>query len=332
MLDDNGGYREEYFAQWDVIILSPELVHDISLSLEKIRKVNPSIKILVWIPFGLVADKLMNPWENNYAWPKYIASFVEDNYLRSGMYDGVMFDCIWERAPTWSSPKGKLHVSDDEYNEGVQFLFRTLRSDRPNAIITGNGIWKGGSPYYRNTNGNMAENAFGNEFRSNSEWPTQWAEYVGAISSVKSRDLYYFMSCDLQFDRNLAESSMAEYMTPNDERRFRLGLTTTLLGDGYFGFDRGDMLHGQLWWFAEYNVDLGMPLSGYEAPHSYRTNVYHTGTYSREFTNGSVIVNPSASAVSILFSENHVDASTGTVSSAFVIPASDGRIFMKSQP
>jgi hypothetical protein len=67
MLDDNGGYREEYFAQWDVIILSPELVHDISLSLEKIRKVNSGIKILVWIPFGLVADKLMNPWENNYA-------------------------------------------------------------------------------------------------------------------------------------------------------------------------------------------------------------------------------------------------------------------------
>ena len=35
-------------------------------------------------------------------------------------------------------------------------------------------------------------------------------------------------------------------MNESDQRRFRLGITTTLLGDDFFGFDRGDMLHGQL--------------------------------------------------------------------------------------
>ena len=38
----------------------------------------------------------------------------------------------------------------------------------------------------------------------------------------------------------------------------RSGLAITLLGDGYFGFDEGDCLHGQLWWFPEYDANLGL--------------------------------------------------------------------------
>lgn len=42
-------------------------------------------------------------------------------------------------------------------------------------------------------------------------------------------------------------------------------------------------------------------------------------------------MNPGTSSVSVSFPENHVDVSTGTVSTIFVVPALDGRIFMKSQ-
>jgi hypothetical protein len=36
--------------------------------------------------------------------------------------------------------------------------------------------------------------------------------------------------------------------------------TALLLDGGFFGFDRGDCLHGQLWWFDDYDMDLGAPL------------------------------------------------------------------------
>ncbi|MGA2642556.1 MAG: hypothetical protein ABSG21_16830, partial [Spirochaetia bacterium] len=362
--ENRGDYREEHLAQWDVIILNPEIVDNQRLSLQRIRGLNPGIKILAWVPFGqsseeskmswtfpklsdyflrsggtqLVAPwggRMMNPWKNDFAWPKHVISFLENNYLCPGMYDGIMFDCIWENAPTWYSPDRTVDLNDNDYRKGILYLFRTLRSDKPDAIITGNGgmPWKKGSTYYVDANGSMAENAFGNEFgESNSTWQSQWDNYLGAIASVTSRDLYFFMIGDLQFNRTIPQSSTAEYMGENDKRRFRLALTTTLLGDGFFGFDRGDNLHGQLWWFAEYNVDLGSPLPGYEAPHSYRTGMYHRRAYSREFTNGSVIVNPSMFSVSISFSEDRVDASTRKVANTFIVPARDGRVFMKNQP
>jgi hypothetical protein len=360
--ENNVPHREEYLAQWDLIILNPQLVKNQGLSLQKIRELNPAIKILAWIPFGQSSEdmeiswslsdvwdyylrtpggklvvapwggRMMNPWKNDFAWPKHVISFIEANYLVPGMYDGIMFDCIWENAPTWYSPNGAVDVNDNNYRNGILYLFRKLRTDEPDIIITGNGgtSWQKSCPYYLYANGNMAENAFGDEFGySNSQWHTQWENYLRTIGSITSRAMYYFMIADLQFKRTIRRSSYVEYMGEDDLRRFRLALTTTLLGDGFFGFDRGDNLHGQLWWFDEYNADLGIPLAGYEAPHSYRTGVYRWGTYSREFTNGSVIVNPTAFGASISFPENHVDASTGTAARTFTVPAQDGRIFLK---
>lgn len=314
-MENAGPNREEYFAQWDVVILNPIQVEQWHISLGKIRDLNPKNKILAWVPFGQSSEesrmswtfqklqdyflkspdgaliitpwggKLMNPRKNNFAWSKQVISFVENNYLIPDRYDGIMFDCTWEKAPTWWSPSKNADISDDNYRKGVLYLFQTLRTDKPDAIITGNSgtPWAQGSPYYRYANGPMAENAFGNEFPANSGWGNQMGNYLGAINSESSRDFYYFMIGDLQYNRTIPQASSAKYMSETDKRRFRLALTTTLLGDGFFGFDRGDNLHGQVWWFDEYNVDLGEPLSGYEAPHSYRTNAYHKGTYSREF-------------------------------------------------
>ena len=202
----------------------------------------------------------------------------------------------------------------------------------PEIIITGNGgtPWPANSPYYDGSNGNMAENAFGDEFGSdNSRWSTQWAFYQTCITKITSRPMYYFLIADLLFNRTVEQARMVTVLTDEDKRRFRLALATTLLGDGYYGFDRGDILHGQLWWFDEYNIDLGNPRAGYEVPNSYRTNVYGNGTYSREFSNGSVVVNPTTNVVTVSFLDNRTDVSTGIVSKTFNLTANDGRIFLK---
>ena len=110
-------------------------------------------------------------------------------------------------------------------------------------------------------------------------------------------------------------------------------LATTLLRDGYFAFDRGDGLHGQLFWFPEYDVDSGEPrgrLPAGSASGTFRQNVYGAGTYSREFTNGTVIVNASAAPLEISFTSARTDASTGQVGTSFHLPAWDGRMYMKN--
>jgi hypothetical protein len=110
-------------------------------------------------------------------------------------------------------------------------------------------------------------------------------------------------------------------LSDNDRRRARLGLATSLLLDGgYFGFDRGDCLHGQLWWLREYDTNLGSPLRACEPDR------YGPGTFSRPFTQGLVVVNPTDKEVAVTVAANLIDVTTGTSGTQFVVPAHDARI------
>ena len=112
-------------------------------------------------------------------------------------------------------------------------------------------------------------------------------------------------------------------MTPDDLRRMRLGLGTTLLDDGYFGFDRGDCLHGQLWWFEEYDANLGTPLR------KHQRDRYAPGTYSRDFQNGIVIVNPGKGDITVSLDGVMRDATTHQAGRVFAVPAQDAKILVR---
>ena len=42
----------KYLAKWDVVILNPDEVEQFNVDLSEIKKLNPKIKILAWIPYG----------------------------------------------------------------------------------------------------------------------------------------------------------------------------------------------------------------------------------------------------------------------------------------
>ncbi len=114
--------REALLAQWDVVVLDPELVEKQGLSLARIRQVNPLVEILAWVPFGQESGApeltgslprlpdhwirsvrgqpavpswgghMMNPWVNEFAWPKHVIAHAEKRLLVPGKYDGIMFD------------------------------------------------------------------------------------------------------------------------------------------------------------------------------------------------------------------------------------------------
>jgi hypothetical protein len=152
-----------------------------------------------------------------------------------------------------------------------------------------------------------------------------WEGLAIPEQQVKGRQRFYFVQADLRMDRTQEQAEQAASPTCEDLRRMRLGLTTTLLRDGaYFGFDRGDCLHGQLWWFDEYNADLGRPVG------EFRKDPFGPATFSRQYENGLVVVNAGAEAAHLELDSTAQDVTTKAIGRAFEIPPQDGRILLKT--
>jgi hypothetical protein len=269
----------------------------------------------------------MNPYAANFAWPKHAAEFVGRHYLRTKRCDGVLLDILSEG--NWlGADLNRDGVKDGQdaalWQQGMALVAGLLRTNYPNAILTGNGgvPWPAQCPYFRDANGDMHENALGDEFGVPG-WDNLWQGYQTCMTSAKAHPPIHFVSVDLRAGRSLQEAEKLKSLTQDDLRRMRLGLGTTLLDDGYFGFDRGDCLHGQLWWFDEYDANLGNPLGKFERDR------YAPGTYSRAFEHGTVIVNPTRGAVSVRLAESLQDATTHHVALAFTVAAQDAKILVR---
>lgn len=107
-----------------------------------------------------------------------------------------------------------------------------------------------------------------------------------------------------------------------DEQTMRFGLTTALLGDGYFAYDAGWMARGDWWWYKEYDCEIGAALG--DATRS------ADGHWSREYEKGTIVVNPGPTETRVDFAEPREDASTGYVQYRHYIPPKDGRILRKT--
>lgn len=103
-------------------------------------------------------------------------------------------------------------------------------------------------------------------------------------------------------------------------QRMRFGLTTTLMGDGYYAYDLHTRWRGQRWWYLEYDAPLGYPRGTAEREGD--------GTWRRQFDGGTVIVNPTPFDTFASFPELRLEVSSGKVANDFVIPARDGRLFL----
>ncbi|KKR97639.1 MAG: hypothetical protein UU48_C0011G0031 [Candidatus Uhrbacteria bacterium GW2011_GWF2_41_16] len=74
-------------------------------------------------------------------------------------------------------------------------------------------------------------------------------------------------------------------------RAVRFGLASTLLGNGYFGFDFGTKSHAQLWQYDEYGAFLGDPKGTREDVLFPENKYLKKSVWERDFSNGKVLVN-----------------------------------------
>jgi hypothetical protein len=350
----------EHFARWNMLTLNYQTAYYASASLKKIKNLNPNIKILAWISIGLacptpdayehyletsnedwwvhkrgmesscstryypISDKypdlvMPNP-KSKFA--SHIVKFMQEEIISSELYDGIFYDCVWDFI---DQDLKYADISASEYTEGVAGILRDTREKIGSKyIIIGNPgtKWSANCPYWDYANGHYQENALGDVFGS--DWKETWKIYQYNMNKKAPPPRINWIGVDTQYKRDRIHYMKVEKkdLTAEDLRRMRLGLGTTLLDNGYFGFDKGDGFHGygESWWFSEYDVNLGYSKGKYSIEDK---------LYKRYFENGVVIVNPSDGYENIQLDHNHKDVSTGASGTEFKLPPKDARILLK---
>lgn len=323
-------------ARWDLLVVQGEMAHYQAPFFSYFKQVKPQGKILAYTYpaffyrqsffydyWGWRADifkqanankwwltdkegKIVEPWPLMSAinitrddWREFNLNYLESTYKIDAKWDGVFFDMVDSYA-SYYQPQG-LDIDNDGRNDsdnkintawrnGMTKFLSESRTEWPNKIIVINGNDWGA--YQRPINGRMFES-----------WPTPWEGQGTWADSMKP----YLKSLPV------ANQSPQIYILngaydPVDRRdvyaQMRFGLASTLLGDGYWSFDAGEGSHHELWWFDEYNVDLGEALGQAYNLLDPTSAEIKAGLWRRDFTNGLVMVNSTTRAQSVNLGAN----------------------------
>lgn len=323
-----GGYDLHY--DWD----NPrweKALPTMAANIERLRQANPTALVL---PYVDVIEGVENPatparwWDLNAqgerwsGWPgmfrinmklpevlQYNLDMVRERVMARDIFDGVFYDC-WS-PDDWLCPRtaqlrdGKAVVMLNAWNlpiKGFADLNGVLSEDELNRVISG-----------------VVD--FDDFLQRYLEWCRESRKPVVTTLVCHPEgiddDPWRWAKLPWEERQKIGEKMRA------DEQTMRFGLTTALMGDGYFGYDMGTMGRGNWWWYKEYDAPLGYPQG------DCRRN--SDGTYQREFDGGTVVVNGSAYDVVVRLPEKRRDMSTGRVGTQFTIPMYDGRIFLPTQ-
>ncbi len=298
----------------------------------------------------------------------YLPGYLNEKVLSTRLVDGIFYDWIndniaWlnHREP---SPSGLLDIDNDAQADGDTrlnelwiagtraMLDHSRRVFPEGSVIVGNGGWVTGDVYDTRLNGMMVEQFLEGEAAGGE--PFAWSAVMRS---------HYWHSANAQPPQ--FAFIMANRDGPGDFAFVRFALASALLTDGYFCFTNRSGAYGSDWWYDEYAVDLetgraerraeykgylGTPSGvAYNAadPRERLPDWLGTGgtgaeqrVWRRDFTNGIVLVNPTARAVSLRF-ETAYRKIRGTIDPGFndgqtltgiMLPARGGAILLNLAP
>ncbi len=356
-------------AQWDLLVLDAEVQERNPESLQLIRKLNPDIVILAyvtsqdlrqdagslrtisplryqrwseipqkwylknaqgqklswWPGMDLLNISTAAPMHNGQRYYQYLATHVVNEILSTAHWDGVFYDNSWERIADFAGSDINIDGSggtdtvtriNSAWKDGMNLLYeqtRTLASGR--IVLIGNG-----DSGFTTLNGVMYEN-----------FPRYgWRQTLNQYRT--------FEDAGAEPNTSIVNSNTNNHVDSTDYRAMRFGLASALMGDGFYSFDDGDAHHESLWWYDEYEAFLGEATGD-----PYRVDAKHNwvfdedGVWRRDFTHGTVLVNATNSAKTVVldgeFEHIHgtqdTKANSGRIVSAVSIPAQDGRILLR---
>lgn len=330
-------------AKWDFLILDMEVQENSPEQLRLIRQLNPDVVILAYVTSQNLFESWVNAnesvlrkeltagisdswwlrdssgqrlsdWPNayvlnvtNYAplvdgqrYNDYLPEFVVSNLKDSGYWNGVFFDNVWDGCSWFNG--GNVSLRNNGYKSsayelntawvtGMRKIFTETKQAWPEAIILGNGSWH--TQYQNLLDGWMIE-----------DFPTPW---------VSGGDWTAVMKNYQNFSNNGQEYNIvnAAANTSNNYQKFRYGLANALMGNGYYSFDYGPADHGRLWWYDEYEVDLG---ASQKAPYNLldqQNKTLKPGLWRRDFTAGVAILNSTDKTQRFVFTKEEFERLRG---------------------
>jgi hypothetical protein len=353
-------------AAYDVLVLPAEAQIFNPDFFPTVRRLNPDIVILAYIPTKSYAQvwsdnpldtlhpklkartddsmrlrepggKILSVWPGtlsynvNSGWADALPRFVKDDIMSSGAWDGIFYD---ETSATISWLNGgNVDVDNDGARDDAATadrlweagMIKILKTTRellgPGAVIVTNGDSDPDLQPY--VNGRMFET-----------FPTPW-EYDGTWATVMNN--YLRLQKQVGYPAVfLINSNTGNTGAQNDFRKMRFGLTSTLMGDGFFQFDYGDTDHGQTWMYDEYGAYLGKPL-GEARNLTGSTTPVQSGVWRRDFQNGTVLVNSTNESKTVdldadferMHGTQDPVVNNGEISSVVTIPPQDGVLLLR---
>jgi hypothetical protein len=353
-------------ARYDLLVLDMETQITSPAALKKIKELNPDIILLAYItPQEIKADAasgsgvmrrklaagidqqwyitdlaqqkksfwpgtwMLNvadnaPQINGVRFNQYLAQFVSKEILATGLWSGVFYDNAWREVQWVVGPDADLDKDgqkdsdiDAHWQEGMRALFRETRR-------------LAGNPYY--VVGNAPNDAYKNDLNGimlESFPASGWKETMRIYASTaQGGPLPRFMIINANTANKGTQMS--------NLKKFRFGLASTLMVDGYYSFDYGDQNHGQTWWYDEYDVELGKAIS---PPLSLNNKAqFEEDVWRREYENGIAIVNPTGQAQDVdlggeyekLSGTQDKTTNNGAIVSQVNLPSKDGLIMLRT--
>ncbi len=315
-------------AKWDVVILGMQVQDTNPNIFSELRRLNPKIKIIAYLstmefpinnyqwlesqngPWHKMYQQIISAWwlkdgseQIHSIWPgnnsfnltdycpsfkgekfnQFLPRFVKEELMTKNYWDGVFFDNALESIKDTNNGQvdidnnGRVdekEFADTQWRAGVlKMLSETRWLLGPDKIIMINS-----SSYGRDfINGRLYE-----------DWPTPWrGNWSGEMKDYQRlENQIKFNPPIIVINANTNNTGQA-----NDYQKVRLGVASTLLGNGYFAFDWGTQDHSQLWWYDEYDANLGQPIGQPKNLLNGNSTVYSSGVWRRDYTQGIVLVN-----------------------------------------
>ncbi len=350
-----------FLARYDVVILPAEAQVYNRQAVAKLRALNPRLVLLAYVPIRAINSiwhdslhqKLVSGIQNNWylhdaagkkitlwpgttalnvasGWAEYLARFVATNILADNFWDGVMYDEV-DSAISFAN-NGNIDIEGDGqvdeagranqlWRDGLSAILAGTRGQ----VIPGKLILINGSShpdFWPFINGRIFE-SFPTPWEGNGRWRDSMAAYWRLEKNVQGPVT------------NIIASDTDNTGERNNFRQLRLGLTSALLGNGFFSFDSGTKDHGALWWYDEYDAFLGAPVGPAQAWNGQAFG--EPGVYRRDFKQGIVLVNSGDEDKTISFDSEYehlhgqqdVVVNSGFIVSEVVVPAHDGVILLR---
>jgi hypothetical protein len=348
-------------SEFDLIVLPSEAQVYNKTFFQKIRTLNPDIIILAYMPtiswnYKYWTDPLhkemykeiendwwlkdgdgkrKSVWSNTYAlnlnsdWPTFLAEYVDVEIIGSGYWDGIFYDEVQDTidhiSPLDVNRDGNNDTASEAntlWSERYAYLFSYTRELIGNdyILITNGSSSSSFAPY---VNGRMFE-TFPSSDNSVTDWKNSTYDYLSFEDKVD----YEPITIINVNTENTGDSS--------DYQKVRYGITTTLLGNGFFGFDYGTEDHAQLWTYDEYDAYLG---SAKGEPDNLLSNSARitSGIWERDYENGKVIVNATNESQEFyldgeyekLHGTQDSNINNGSIISTLTLASKDGVILLR---